>query len=70
VTSSSDLGLNYSIEFITKIIVVIRVTSKRYLNSSIKSIRRAFAISVSPLRINLINFFLRSGVNDKLLYVS
>ena len=65
---SSNLGLNYSIDFITEIIVVIRVTSRRYLNSSIKSIRRVFAISA--IRINLIDFFLKSRVDNGLLYVS
>jgi hypothetical protein len=68
--SGSDLGLNQGIDFVTEIIVVVRVTSRRYLNGSIESIRRAFAVSVSPLGINLIDFFLRSGVDNRLLYVS
>jgi hypothetical protein len=66
----SDLGLNHSIDFVIEIIIVVRATSRRHLNRSIKSIRRAFAVSDSFLRINLINFFLRSGVDDELLYTS
>jgi hypothetical protein len=68
--SSSDLGLNYNINFVTKIIIIVRAISRRYLNSFVKSIRRAFVVSVSSLGINLIDFFLRNKVNNKLLYVS
>jgi hypothetical protein len=66
----SDLDLNYSIDFVAEIIIIVRAASRRHLNRSIKSVRRAFAVSDSSLRINLINFFLRGGVDDGLLYTS
>jgi hypothetical protein len=64
----SDLGLNQGIDFVAEIVVVVGAASRRHLNSSVESVGRAFA--VSAIRINLIDFFLRSGVDDGLLYVS
>jgi hypothetical protein len=66
----SDLGLNQGIDFVAEIVVVVGATSRRHLNSSVESVGRAFAVSVSSLRIDLIDFFLRSGVDDGLLYAS